>query len=137
MGALRPVARICSPRTSKAPTGTSPFAAAARACSIANTMKAASRPSSARAVMRCGSRWQKQRGIDEYGVQCHTEMQVRSGHSPGCPDPADHLADPHARAALHLDRAQMAVHGDESRAVIEDHRVAIEEEVPGVEHTAV
>src|SRR5579871_1993049 len=100
-------------------------------------MKAASRPSSTRAVMLCRSRRQKQRRINEYGVQRHTEMQVRSGHSPGRADLAEHLAGPHVRAALYTDRAQMAVHGDESSTVIEDHRVAVEEEISGVEHTAI
>ena len=80
------------PRTSTAPTGTSPFAAAARACSSAARMKAASRPGSPVPVIggRGGGRRQEQRRIDEIRVQRHAEVQVRPGGAAGRADLADH-----------------------------------------------
>src|SRR6516162_4825555 len=126
---------ICSSRTSTAPTGTSPAAAAARACSSATCMQATSWPASARSVMRlcrrCRGRCKEERRIDEGRIQRDSEMKMRPGDPPGRPDIADHLSRLYLLAALRSDHAQVAIHGDETTAVIENHGVAVEEEVAG------
>src|ERR1700683_958838 len=147
MGRLAPTAITSSARTSTAPTGTSPAARAARACSSARLIKASSRLAAPRCATwltsRRGSRARgsrgrkKQRRIDETRVERHAEVQVRPGHATGRADFANDHARLYALPAVHINRAQVAVHGDKTRAVIDDHCVAIEEVVPGIHHTPV
>ena len=128
-----------SPRTSTAPTGTSPRSAAAPRLLERGAHEAHVRPRLAHAALRRlrRRRRQKQRRIDEVRVERHAEVQVRPGHAPGRPDLADHRARRDALARVHADCAQVAVHGDETRAVIEDHRVAVEEEVARIDDAAI
>src|ERR1700722_18592446 len=134
-----------SPRTKSAPTGTSPRARAAVACSSATRMKPSSRPPSAGRFMRsrcwwrgrCRWRWQEQGGIHEHGVERNTKVQVRSGDAAGSADLAEHRACLQHFPGVHLDLAQVAVHGEEAAAVIENDRVAVEEVVAGIEHAAI
>ena len=63
-------------------------------------------------------------------------MQVRPGDAAGGADLADLLPGTHHGTSLYADGAHVAVHGDQSAAVIEDHGVAVEEEVARVNHPA-
>src|SRR5207253_8306177 len=69
---------MSSPRTSTAPTGTSPAAPAATASASADRMKTLSRPPSGAIMRLVGARLggrEKQRRIDEGRVQRHAEVR--------------------------------------------------------------
>src|SRR5579875_3910912 len=82
------------------------------------------------------SRREEQRGIDEGRVEGDAPVQVRAGDAAGLADLADDLSGPDALARLHVDRAQVAIHRDEPFAVVDEDRIAAEEEVAGVDHAA-
>jgi len=61
---------------------------------------------------------------------------MRTGDPPGCPDLADQRAAADLLAGMHEDCRQVAVHGDQPLAVIDQHGVAVEEITAGVDHPA-
>jgi hypothetical protein len=63
-------------------------------------------------------------------------VQVRSGDPPGCAHQADRFPRRDFLAGFHIDAAQVTVHGDDALAVVEEHRVAVEEEVTDLEDAA-
>src|SRR2546427_12360819 len=109
---------MSSPRTSTAPTGTSPAAPAATASASADRMKTLSRPPSGAIMRLVGARLggqEKQRRIDEGRVQRHAEVQMGTRGTSRRADLADDVPGVHLRAALHADRAQVAVRSEERR----------------------
>src|SRR5882672_4834204 len=72
-------------------------------------------------------RREQQRRIDPRAIQHHAEMQVRAGDPPGGADFTDERAGRELIADLHVDLAQVAVHGHQALAVVDDHVVAVEE----------
>src|SRR5690242_11353768 len=67
--------------------------------------------------------------VDEGLIERHRPMQMRPRHATGCTNLAEDIAPVQVIAGLHADLAQMAVHGDQSFAVVHDDRVAREEEI--------
>ena len=63
-------------------------------------------------------------------------MQVRSRDAARRADESKHFARVDLVAALHVDAAQVAVHRHDPRAVVDEHRVAVEEEIALVEDAA-
>ena len=61
-------------------------------------------------------------------------MQVGAGRATGHPDRTDARSGGDALSRLHVDGAQMAVHADETAAVIDEHRIAVEKIVARIEH---
>ena len=61
---------------------------------------------------------------------------MRPGHATGHADLADLLPTRHARAVFHDNPVQMVVHRDQPLAVVEEHGVAVEEIIAGVDHDA-
>src|SRR5262249_2374250 len=115
---------ISSSRTSTAPTGTSPRAPAAAASRSAARMKPASRPSSAgsataivRGIRRRGG-GEKQRRVDEVGVERYAEMQVGTGGAPRGSNLANDAAGLHPLPDLYVDLAQVAVHRDQAATMV-------------------
>ncbi len=80
---------------------------------------------------------QEQCRVDELAVERDAEVQMRTGHAPGGPDLADDRAAPNRIADADADGRQMAVHGDQPLAVVDEHRVAVEEVAAGVDHRAI
>ena len=58
-------------------------------------------------------------------------MQMRTGNASCCANRSDSLAALYPLAVVDRDLTQVAKHRDESLAVVEDYRVAIEEEITG------
>ena len=56
-------------------------------------------------------------------------MQVRPGHATSGADQSEHFASLDALTHLHIDTTQVAVHGGQAMAVIDEHGVAVEKEV--------
>src|SRR5689334_20433784 len=64
-------------------------------------------------------------------------MQMRAGHATGGADFADDVTGFDMISRLHVDGAQVAVHRNETLAVIEKKGVAIEEEFPRVDYATI
>ena len=54
-------------------------------------------------------------------------MQVRACYSPGRSDLSKHIPRCDLLPGLHVDLAHVAVHRDESRSMIDEHRATVEE----------
>lgn len=80
---------------------------------------------------------QKKGGIDAGVVEAHAPVQVRAGGAPCHPHRADDRAARYPLAGLDGDTAQVAIHGDESLAMVDEYGVAIEEIIAGGDHRSV
>ena len=63
-------------------------------------------------------------------------MQMGTGHAPGHSDGADASSRGQVLSGCHVDGAQMAVHADEPAPVIDEHRVAGEKIIAGIDDGA-
>ncbi len=63
-------------------------------------------------------------------------MHVGTGGAAGGADPADDAAAGQALAQLHVDLRHVAEHADEPLAVVDEHRIAVEEVVADQDHLA-
>src|SRR5688500_20354823 len=61
---------------------------------------------------------------------------MRAGDAPGRADQAELRTRTDLVARLHVGAAQVTVHRDHALAMVDEYRLAVEEEVAGVEHAA-
>ena len=80
---------------------------------------------------------QEQLRVDPGPIQIQRPVQMRAGRAAGHADGADARAGGDALPGRHVDGAQMAVHADQAAPVIDEHGIAGEEIISGVDHGAV
>src|SRR5271163_1123348 len=85
---------------------------------------------------RQGSGRQEQFGIDPGAVEIQAPMQMGTGRAPRHPDGADAGARLQMLAGYDVDGAEMAVHADQPTAVVDEYRIAVEEELARIDHCA-
>src|SRR5882757_11528114 len=76
---------------------------------------------------------QEQRGIYEGRVECDSKVQMRAGHATCCAYFPNDLARGDTLPCLHVDRTEVAVHGDQPFTMVDEDGVAVEEIIPGVD----
>ena len=64
------------------------------------------------------------------------QVQVRSGHASGRAHQSEDRTCRHRVARFHVDAAQVAVHRHDAVTVVDEYRVAVEEEVAGLDHAS-
>ena len=84
-------------------------------------------------LLLCG---QKQQRVDARIIQADAPVQVRAGDATGHADLAKAVAGVDGLSGFNPDLAHVAVHGDQSLAVIEQYGVAVEKEITGIEYRA-
>jgi hypothetical protein len=72
---------------------------------------------------------EKQSRIHHRAIQRHTKVQMRASDATCCSNQANHFTALYLLTDLYIDSAQVAVHGGETRAVVDEHGVAIEKEL--------
>ena len=87
------------------------------------------------AVLRLRARQKKFR-VDRRIVQDDGPVQVRPGNAPGGADGAEAFTLLDRLAGAHIDARQVHVGGNEALPVVDEHRIAIEEIIPGIGHHA-
>src|SRR5579863_476527 len=83
-----------------------------------------------------GLRGQKEFGIDPGAVEIQAPMQMGTGRAPRHPDGADAGARLQMLAGCDVDGAEMTVHADQPAAMVDEYRIAVEEELARVDHRA-
>ena len=78
----------------------------------------------------------KNRRIHPRIIQADIPMHMRPGRPTGRTDFADHAAASQLLADLHVNLRHVAEHADEALAMVDKHRVAIEEVVADQDHLA-
>src|SRR5690606_24710554 len=76
------------------------------------------------------------RRIDAHVVEADVPVQVRAGGAAGGAHLAEHLAARQALADADIHLGQVAEHADQSLAVVDEHRAAVEEVVADQDHLA-
>src|SRR5580658_1146110 len=78
----------------------------------------------------------KEFGIDPGAVEIQAPMQMGTGRAPRHPDGADAGTRVEMLAGRDVDGAEMAVHADQPAAVVDEYRIAVEEELTRVDDRA-
>jgi len=77
---------------------------------------------------------QKEFRVDRRIVQDNRPVQVRAGHTATGAHRTQGIAFFHRLTSTYIDAREVHVSGDQSLAVVDEHRIAIEEIVAGVGH---